>query len=122
MPGPGPDALRRAWWVLLAAVPAALLIGVTTDLSTDVAAVPFLWIVPLIVYLATLILAFARAVPIGARSGPSLAAPRLGACDPRVRCIVLPIGPSIALHLGMLASAGLALADDSRAIARPRAT
>ena len=52
-------------WVLLAAVPAALLIGVTTHITTDVAAVPFLWIVPLTVYLATLILAFLRAAPIG---------------------------------------------------------
>ena len=46
-------------WLALSAVPAALLIGITTDISTDIAAVPLLWIGPLVVYLATLILAYA---------------------------------------------------------------
>ncbi|MGH2473873.1 MAG: hypothetical protein ACRDIL_01310, partial [Candidatus Limnocylindrales bacterium] len=64
-----PSGRRRAWWLLLAAIPAALLVGVTTHLSTDVAAVPFLWIVPLTVYLATLILAYLRVEPIGRRLG-----------------------------------------------------
>ena len=66
---PRPAGRRRATWVLLAAVPAALLIGVTTDITTDIAAVPFLWIVPLTVYLATLILAYLRSTPIGDRVG-----------------------------------------------------
>ena len=34
-------------WVVLAAVPSSLLLGVTTYLTSDVAAVPFLWVVPL---------------------------------------------------------------------------
>ena len=49
---------RRAWWVLLAFVPSSLMLGVTTHISTDLAAVPLLWIVPLSLYLATFILAF----------------------------------------------------------------
>ena len=44
----------------LAAVPSALLLGVTRYLTTDVAAVPLLWIVPLALYLATFVHAFAR--------------------------------------------------------------
>ena len=44
----------------LAAVPSALLLGVTRYLTTDVAAVPLLWIVPLALYLGTFVHAFAR--------------------------------------------------------------
>lgn len=47
-------------WILLAAVPSSLLLGVTTYLSTDVAVVPLLWVVPLALYLLTFIAAFAR--------------------------------------------------------------
>ncbi|MCX6549803.1 MAG: fused MFS/spermidine synthase [Acidobacteria bacterium] len=46
-------------WTTLAAVPSSLLLGVTTYLSTDVAVVPLLWVVPLLLYLSTFVLAFA---------------------------------------------------------------
>ncbi len=49
----------RARWTLLAFVPSALLLAVTRYLSTDVAPVPLLWVVPLAVYLLTFIVAFA---------------------------------------------------------------
>lgn len=45
-------------WIALAAVPSALLIAVTAHISTDVAAAPFLWVVPLALYLATFVIAF----------------------------------------------------------------
>lgn len=44
----------------LAAVPSALLLAVTRYLTTDIAAVPLLWIVPLAIYLGTFVHAFAR--------------------------------------------------------------
>ena len=44
--------------VILAFLPAALLHGVTLSLTTDVAAVPFLWVAPLSLYLGTYALAF----------------------------------------------------------------
>ncbi len=44
--------------VLLAAVPSSLMLGVTAYLSTDVASAPFLWVVPLALYLATFVIAF----------------------------------------------------------------
>ena len=47
-------------WVALAAVPAGLLIAVTAHISTDVAAVPLLWVLPLALYLLTFVIAFAR--------------------------------------------------------------
>ena len=45
-------------WLVLAAVPAALLQATTTRITQDIAAVPFLWMVPLAVYLVTFIVAF----------------------------------------------------------------
>lgn len=51
---------RRVRWVLLAFAPSSLLLGVTTYLTTDVAAIPLLWIVPLLSYLLTFSIAFAR--------------------------------------------------------------
>jgi predicted membrane-bound spermidine synthase len=48
----------RALWVTLAAIPSALLLATTNHLCQNVAAIPFLWIVPLAAYLITLILCF----------------------------------------------------------------
>ncbi len=55
---PPPTTKQRALWVALAAVPSSLLLGVTTYFSTDIAAVPLLWVVPLALYLLTYIIAF----------------------------------------------------------------
>jgi hypothetical protein len=51
---------RLALWVALAAAPSSLLLGVTTHLSTDLAPVPLLWVVPLALYLLTFVAAFAE--------------------------------------------------------------
>jgi hypothetical protein len=51
---------QRARWVLLAFVPSSLLLGVTNYITTDIAQVPLLWIIPLAIYLITFILVFAR--------------------------------------------------------------
>ena len=53
---------RSPWllWVALAALPSSLLCGVTTHLTTDVAPVPLLWVVPLALYLVSFIVVFAR--------------------------------------------------------------
>lgn len=51
---------RRLRWVVLAFVPSSLLLGVTTYITTDLAAVPLLWVLPLAIYLLTFILAFGR--------------------------------------------------------------
>jgi hypothetical protein len=52
--------LRRARWVALSFVPSSLMLAVTSYISTDIAAVPLLWIVPLALYLLTFALAFGR--------------------------------------------------------------
>jgi hypothetical protein len=53
-------ASRRLRWVLLAFVPSSLMLSVTTYLTTDIAAIPLLWVIPLAIYLLTFILVFAR--------------------------------------------------------------
>ncbi len=53
-------ALPWARILALSAVPSALLLALTRYLTTDVASVPLLWIVPLALYLGTFVHAFAR--------------------------------------------------------------
>ena len=55
-----PSVRRRLRWLLLAFVPSSLMLGVTNYMSTDIASVPLLWIIPLALYLLTLVFAFAR--------------------------------------------------------------
>jgi hypothetical protein len=55
----GPIAARRRLrWIVLAFVPSSLMLGATTYLSTDIATIPLLWILPLSLYLLTFILVF----------------------------------------------------------------
>jgi hypothetical protein len=49
---------KRSLWVLLAFIPSSLMLGVTTHISTDLAPMPLLWVLPLAIYLGTFILAF----------------------------------------------------------------
>ena len=49
---------RRLSWIGLAFVPSSLLLGTTTYITTDIAAVPLLWVLPLAVYLLSFIIAF----------------------------------------------------------------
>jgi len=51
---------RRLRWLAEAFVPSSLILGVTTYITTDVAAVPLLWVIPLALYLLTFVLAFTR--------------------------------------------------------------
>lgn len=68
-PGPSTPA-RNAWierghWTLLALGPSSLLLGTTQHLTTDVAAFPLMWIIPLALYLVTFIVAFTAWADIG---------------------------------------------------------
>ncbi len=55
---------QRLWWVTLAFIPSSLLVGVTTHIATDVASAPFLWAPPLMLYIGTFIIVFAKRPPI----------------------------------------------------------
>ena len=56
--GTEPTWPLRLLWLGLAAAASVLLLAVTTHLTQDVAPIPFLWIVPLAVYLLSFILCF----------------------------------------------------------------
>jgi hypothetical protein len=49
---------QRLHWLALAFVPSSLLLGVTSFITTDLAAVPLIWVIPLALYLLTFIIAF----------------------------------------------------------------
>jgi hypothetical protein len=55
-----PSVFTILHWIALAFVPSSLFIGVTTYMSTDIAAIPLLWIIPLAIYLLSFILVFGR--------------------------------------------------------------
>lgn len=57
-PAPSVGWRRGAWWVALAFVPSSAVLGVTQYLTTDIAVVPLLWVLPLSIYLLTFVLAF----------------------------------------------------------------
>jgi len=58
--GPAPGRRQLLWWVTLAAVPSGLMLSTTTHLTTDIVALPLLWVVPLGLYLLSFVVAFAR--------------------------------------------------------------
>ncbi len=53
-----PSMGRQLLWLVLAALGSFMLLAVTNHICQNVASIPFLWIVPLSLYLATFILAF----------------------------------------------------------------
>lgn len=55
---------KRLHWIALAFVPSGLLLSVTTFITTDLVAIPLLWVVPLSLFLLTFVFVFARKPPI----------------------------------------------------------
>ncbi len=51
---------QRLWWLTLAFIPSSLLVGVTTLIATKIASVPFLWVLPLLLYISTFIIVFSQ--------------------------------------------------------------
>ncbi|QXQ05226.1 fused MFS/spermidine synthase [Sphingosinicellaceae bacterium] len=66
---------QRLRWTLLALVPSGLLLSTTSHLTTDVMAMPLLWVIPLALYLLTFIVAFSGV-------GPGVT---------RIACVVAPM-------------------------------
>lgn len=91
---------RRLHWIGLAFVPSSLMLGVTLHISTDIAAVPLLWIMPLTLYLLSFVIVFARRPLLPHRGMLRLQVPAL-----ILVAVLLPqdIGnplASVGLHLG----------------------
>jgi SAM-dependent methyltransferase len=51
-------ARRIFYWLALAAVPSGLMLSTTTHLTTDIVAMPLLWVIPLGLYLLSFVFAF----------------------------------------------------------------
>lgn len=58
-----PSFWKQVHWCALAFVPSSLFIGVTTYMTTDIASMPLLWIIPLTLYLLTFIIVFSHVPP-----------------------------------------------------------
>ena len=50
---------RRLYWIILAAVPSGLMLSTTSHLTTDLMAMPLIWVIPLGIYLLSFSVAFA---------------------------------------------------------------
>ena len=108
---------RRLRWLALALVPSSLMLGVTTFISTDVAAVPLLWVVPLTLYLLSFVVAFSSKPLISQRVAGTVALIAIPIVVlSTVAGITMPVAVLIPLHLtGFFAFALLLhrqLADD----------
>ncbi|ABF54441.1 spermidine synthase [Sphingopyxis alaskensis] len=57
---PRPSLRRQLHWLLIAAVPSGLMLSTTTHLTTDIVAMPLLWVLPLGLYLFSFVIAFSR--------------------------------------------------------------
>jgi hypothetical protein len=56
--GPAPTLREQALWLILAALGSTMLLAITTHITQNVASIPFLWVLPLSIYLVTFILCF----------------------------------------------------------------
>ena len=63
-PPAAPSVWQRGRWILLAFIPSNLTLGLTTYVTTDVAPMPLLWVVPLAIYLFSFVLTFGRRIRV----------------------------------------------------------
>lgn len=99
------DAPPIAWrerivWVALAAIPSSLMLGVTTYITTDVASAPFLWVLPLALYLLTFIIVFQAKPAISRDRTLRLQAGVLAACTALLPFQANSFALMLPIHLG----------------------
>jgi hypothetical protein len=100
-PGPvaGPTKRRVGEYIWLSFIPSALLVAVTAHISTDIAPAPFLWVIPLALYLMTFVLIF-RDQPLVPATIVAHLVPALAGLIILSEVVLLNIFLSVALHLG----------------------
>jgi SAM-dependent methyltransferase len=109
----GPQAAGASWssrlrWVALAFVPSSVVLGATQYMTSNVAAIPLFWIVPLALYLLTFVIAFSPRVRLSIpRSGVVLGLLLLVATAEFHEGASVFGRVSFAIHLCVLASVGL---------------
>lgn len=100
---------QRAWWIVLAFVPSSLLVGVTTHIATDVASAPFLWAPPLMLYISSFIVVFAKRPVIRTEHAVLIAPLLVGlALFTLSKVSGVPTLLSFVVHLGALFVAAIA--------------
>ncbi len=100
------DARRAVRWVGLAFVPSSLMLAATTTLSTDIAAVPLLWIAPLGTYLLTFTVAFSVRGPRAYRIA-SFLAPAVILAAITIRPLAFGVALAVVLQIGLVLVGGL---------------
>jgi hypothetical protein len=110
-------ARRQLGWVALAFIPSSLLLGVTTHVQTDIAAVPLLWVIPLSLYLLTFVVAFSRKRLLPPRlAGLVLPLLVVAVALSYIGFLPLPLWATVAVHYGAFFVAAMLahgrLADD----------
>jgi len=107
--GPASESLQPgtvALWLALSAAASVMLLATTSQISQEVAVVPFLWVAPLSIYLLTFAVAFAdwyRRKPFAVAAG-LLAA---GACAVLAATVAVPVWAQIAVDLAALFAASM---------------
>ncbi len=109
------SARRILHWLVLAAVPSGLMLSTTSHLTTDLFAMPLLWVIPLGIYLLSFVAAFSdkREVAMAVTwSGPlimllaggmSMVSRSTGTVTPAVGSVALLFVVAVALHSRMYA-------------------
>lgn len=103
----GPSRAQIVLWCFWAFLPSSMMLAATAHLSTDIAAVPLLWVLPLAAYLASFVLAFARS---SRRVSARLVVP----------CVVFAVSTGVVSGLGSIALSpvvGLVVAANVLAVA-----
>lgn len=109
---PTPESERwkqRLVWLGLSFAPSSLLLGVTDFITTDIASIPLLWVVPLATYLATFIVAFAKKEVLSRRFvSRAFAFMAVVTVMSMIAEVVRPAWLIVMFHVGLLFIAGVA--------------
>jgi hypothetical protein len=99
----------RSRWAALAFVPCALMLGVTNFISSEIAALPLFWVLPLAAYLVTFMISFS-ARPLISPAWAAKATPfAVLVAIPALLPGILPVWLVIPIHLAVLLIAGTAI-------------
>lgn len=107
-PSPKVTSGLRLSWIVLSFIPSSLMLGVTTFITTDLAAVPMLWLMPLTLYVGTFIIVFSRHMRLSPRIIMPLYTILLIAVMLNIPANYVSNMPvEIAMHLGLFFTAAL---------------
>ncbi len=113
-----PPLTGRQRWRLVgfAFVPSLLMLGVTRHLSTDIASIPLLWVIPLALYLLSFVLAFgrptARLIDVSGRAVALLAVPLAASFAASSTSVWLAVLPHLVFFFAAAVLAHARLADE----------